>query len=323
MIDKKVFKVAKSNALIEASQKLSINEQRVLLVALSKIGKDEKLTSQKMYTVSVHELEEITGNEAKKMLSGRKKVVDGKMVTGWWFDIIKKLKSRQVTVFTDKQGNALPHGAIVMSWIQTIAYDEPEQEFNLRFNTDMAHYISELFEGGRFTLFDAAICARMKSGYGPRLYELLKMKKTCMADNRNSKEAKERFSLDDLRVHFHCEDSHAEFKDFKKRVIIPAFADVNKTSDLAVDWKAQRIGSRSITHIDVTMKQLKKPRYITEEEKAAKKEAEAKKANPPRSNVTKMPAPQPQQPQRSDQMTKVGQQNLANIKAMLGSRHAQ
>ena len=44
----KCVQVVKSNSLIQAKYRLSIQEQRIMLLAISQIGKDEVLTDQVM-----------------------------------------------------------------------------------------------------------------------------------------------------------------------------------------------------------------------------------------------------------------------------------
>ena len=47
--------VVKANVLIEASYRLTLNEQRLILLAISKVNPLEKLTEERLFSVSVDE----------------------------------------------------------------------------------------------------------------------------------------------------------------------------------------------------------------------------------------------------------------------------
>jgi Initiator Replication protein len=56
-------KLYKSNALAEAGYRLSIQEQRVILSALSQIGRDDIVTDEVMYTVTASSIAKLTGQD--------------------------------------------------------------------------------------------------------------------------------------------------------------------------------------------------------------------------------------------------------------------
>lgn len=53
--------VYKSNALIEASYRLSVYEQRIILGCIAQVRRDEPLTDQRLYTVSAQQIAKDAG----------------------------------------------------------------------------------------------------------------------------------------------------------------------------------------------------------------------------------------------------------------------
>ncbi|KAE9623957.1 replication initiation protein, partial [Parasedimentitalea maritima] len=53
--------IYKANALVEASYRLSLYEQRIILACISQVRRDEPLTDQKLYTISAQQISEMTG----------------------------------------------------------------------------------------------------------------------------------------------------------------------------------------------------------------------------------------------------------------------
>lgn len=67
--------VYKSNALVEASYRLSLYEQRIILSCISQVRRDEKLTDQKIYTITVKELSDNFGIRADRAYQHARKPV--------------------------------------------------------------------------------------------------------------------------------------------------------------------------------------------------------------------------------------------------------
>ena len=65
MKDLSSSKVYKSNALAEAGYRLSIQEQRIILAALTQIGRDDVVTDEVMYTVTASSIAKLTGQDVK------------------------------------------------------------------------------------------------------------------------------------------------------------------------------------------------------------------------------------------------------------------
>ena len=55
--------VYKANALVEASYRLSLYEQRVVLACIAQVRRDEPLTDQKLYRISAQEIADMSGTQ--------------------------------------------------------------------------------------------------------------------------------------------------------------------------------------------------------------------------------------------------------------------
>lgn len=227
--------IYKANALIEASYRLSIYEQRVVLACISKVRRDEPLTDQKLYRVSAQEIAYMSGTQIGTAYQNLKAASE-------------RLFERRVSLHASPNGDGKVKVRLTR-WVQTIEYDEGEGAVSLRFGTDMVPYLSQLTE--QFTRYALADIAKMTSAHAVRLYELL-------AQWRGAGERA--VSIEWLREAFQLEDRYPNIRDFKRWVIEPAVKQINKHSPLWVKWDQRKTGRR-VSHLTFTFgeKALKKP----------------------------------------------------------------
>ncbi len=225
MKNKTPVQVYKSNALVEASYRLSVAEQRIMLTCISQIRKDQPITDDRLYSVSASEIASLTGATTKAAYSELENAA-------------LRLKRREVRFNIEPNGNGQKAKTLITGWVQTIAYVESEGRVELRFSKDMLPYLTELSE--QFTQYALADVAKMSSAYGIRLYELL-------IQYQHGGCSRE-FSLDELRRLLQLEDKYPSTKDFKKWVIEPAVEQINEHTPIHVDWSQRKTGRR-ISHI--------------------------------------------------------------------------
>ena len=58
---KQELQVCKANALVEASYRLSVAEQRIMLACIAQISRDQEITDEVMYTVSATDIAALSG----------------------------------------------------------------------------------------------------------------------------------------------------------------------------------------------------------------------------------------------------------------------
>lgn len=216
--------VVKSNALIETSYQLSVNEQIVILTCISQVRRDEPVTDQIMYSISAQDFSTLCGIDLKSSYRELKSAA-------------LKLNERRVRITKNPNGKGKRKKVLVTGWVQSIEYADGDGLVSLRFNHDILPYLTELKQC--FTSYKLKNVVRMSSGYGARLYEMLVQ----------WKEVGEReISLEWLKNTLQLENKYLQMNDFKKRVLDPAISDINKNSDLWVKWSQKKTG-RKVTHL--------------------------------------------------------------------------
>lgn len=237
--------IYKSNALTEASFRLSIAEQRILLSCISQIRRDESVTDELLYSVSAAELAKASGTSSKQAYRELEKAA-------------LRLKRREVRIICHPNGNGARKKIMVANWVQSIFYIENEGRVELRFCKDMLPYLSQLSK--EFTRYALSNVMKMTSSYAIRLYELL-----MQWENIGERE----LGITWLRSALQLESSYLQLKDLKRRVIEPAISQINEYSDLKVSHTYIKTG-RKITHVRLMFqkksKQPQQKKHISKSE---------------------------------------------------------
>jgi plasmid replication initiation protein len=143
--------VVKANVLIEASYRLTLNEQRLILLAISKVNPLEKLTEGRLFSVSVdewmscYECSYSSANEAIK-------------------EAEYTLFERQVTLLVGED-------SIKTRWVQSIRYYKRQGKIGIRFAYDLLPYLAEL--NSHFTTYKIKEICDLSSIYSVRLFEMI------------------------------------------------------------------------------------------------------------------------------------------------------
>jgi len=216
--------VVKSNALIEASYRLSLNEQRLILSCISQIRRDEFVTDKIMYSISASEFAKICG-------------IDSKIAYQQLQSAALTLKRREVRITDKPNGDGQHEEILIAGWVQSIRYVKEKGLVRLRFNHDILPYLTELSRC--FTSYKLKNVVCMSSSYGVRIYELL---------IQWGRLGEREVSLVWLKENLQIETKYNRIRDFKKRVLDPAIKDINKNSDIWVKWTQKKSG-RKVTHL--------------------------------------------------------------------------
>lgn len=227
--------VYKSNALIEASYRLSVAEQRIMLACIAQVRRDEPISDDVLYSVTAQQIAEMSGTSPKQAYRELQEAA-------------LRLKRREIRLTQEPNGRGVKRKTMVTGWVQTIFYVENEGRVELRFSRDMLPYLSELTE--QFTRYALDDVAKMTSAHAIRLYELLAQWGTL---------SEREISIDFLREAMQLDDSYPEYKEFKRRVLDVAVEQINQHSPLLVKWEPRKTG-RKITHLNFTFKPKKRGR---------------------------------------------------------------
>lgn len=241
--------VCKSNALVEAAYRLSVQEQRILLACISQVRRDEVVTDEVLYSVTAADLAQLSGTVIEGAYSELKAAA-------------LRLKRREVRLTEEPNGKGRKPKVMITGWVQTIFYIEGEGRVELRFTKDMLPYLTELTR--QFTKYALADVAKMDSAHAIRLYELL------MQWGNTGQRV---IAVDDLRHWLQLEERYPLMADLRRWVIAPAVVQINEHSPLNVTWEARKTG-RKITHLAFTFTQKKPakkaPRGATAKHKGGK-----------------------------------------------------
>ncbi len=142
--------VIKSNEIVEASYRLSLQEQRIILFMASKIQKDDE--DFKPVKLSIDEFVTLL------KLKGKSKYKEME-------EIASKLRRRELIINK-------PNSKLRISWLSSEEYFYGQGYADLCFDPKLKPYLLQIKE--RFTKFQLRDVIRLKHLYSIRFYELLK-----------------------------------------------------------------------------------------------------------------------------------------------------
>lgn len=202
---------ANRNFFQDARYGLSLLEHRIVYFAI--LTGQQNGTPFEPVTISVSEFKEVcglTGNSSYSQLT----------------KITKNLIQKSVEIiYMDDSGRHLTQA----TWVTTVKYHQktgtvtivPNKELQMFFNNPKRNYsTTEFYYLVKFT------CQ-----YAERLYELFKS-----LDFKSIID----FSIEELREKLAVKKKYPNYKDFRARVLDPAIEDINKYTDLNVDYREQR-----------------------------------------------------------------------------------
>lgn len=225
------LEVWQSNALVEASQTMTLNEKRLIYAAAAL--HDPRRPAPHKGTVKFHadEFADIFGLDLK----GKGRYEDLK-------DAAKRLFERRITTIRasprGKGRQVLTH----MRWVWMAEYNEGAATVTLGFSPPVLPYLTML--NAEFTRFKLRHIGNIGSHYGLRIYELCCQYRA--AGERTIPLARLREMLD-------LGDKYENIKDLRVRVLDPAIKEINQHTDLRVVMTPERKGRKVIGfHFDIT-----------------------------------------------------------------------
>ena len=202
--------VVKSNLLVEASYKLTAQEQWVILTLTSKIRNDDE--DFKSYSITVKEFAEMAGIRHKGEYGEVK-------------EITKKLIGRAFTIYE-------PSGPLQLAWISSAKYHEGKGTVTLRFDPGLKPYLLQLKEC--FTKYSLYLVLRLKSSFSIRIYEFLK---------QYEKLGERTFLIEDLKEKLGIlEDQYKLYGHFKAKVLKVAQDELAEKTDICFEYEEIKIG---------------------------------------------------------------------------------
>ena len=215
--------VVKSNRLVEASYRLTLAEQRIILQAIAEARRTGKgLTAEDFVDIVAADYAVMFDLPLKQAYEQVKEAV-------------LTLFDRYVVMHGICPKTGKPE-VIKVRWLSAASYIDGAGTVRLRFAPDMVPFIVQL--EARFTRYKLEKVANMSSIYAIRLYELLVQWGSV---------GKREIELQWLKKALDLETEYPSIKDFKMRVIDVAVAQINEHSDLTASY-AQRKTGRTVSH---------------------------------------------------------------------------
>ncbi|MEW4267115.1 replication initiation protein [Priestia aryabhattai] len=210
--------VTKSNILIESTYKLSLQEQRILLIMASKVQPNDE--TLKTYRFRAKDFIEIVGN---------------KKGTGFYSYLKEIVNGLQTKILTIKEKGKQRN----YNWVITSIYEENEGYITLQFHPSLKYLFLELKE--KFTSYQLENVVRLNSVYSIRIYELLK---------QYERLRKRELTLEELRHFLAIEPAkYKQYGHFKSKVLAVAQKEINNKTDIHFEFVEIKTG-RKVTSIE-------------------------------------------------------------------------
>lgn len=215
--------IRKSNELINARYKLSIAEQRLVLLLASSISPNDE--DFKDYEIRVSDFIKMFGLESDK-------------------SIYQKLEQAAEGLLNQKiilQNNETRE---LTNWLSYVKYVKGSGIINLEFHKSLKPYFLQL--KSHFTQYDSKYVINFKSQYSIRIYELLKMD----AYREKNGYFEKKFEVSELRLLLSVnKKDYSLFSNFRDKVIEPAIKEILGKTDLHVHGIIYGKTGRKITNI--------------------------------------------------------------------------
>lgn len=208
--------VRKANSLIEASYKLSVNEQRLILMLASSVKSDDKDFCP--YRIAIKDFASLLDLKNKNVYQDVE-------------DLVLGLREKTVTIF-------LKESVLHTGWLSSIEYFTGEGIIELSFDPKMKPFFLDLKE--RFTSYKLKQVIQLRSSFSIRIYELLKQYEKMKERTLDLSRLRELLGIE--------KDQYELYGHFKSRVLLWAQAELSAKTDIAFDFEEIKVG-RSVKKI--------------------------------------------------------------------------
>ncbi len=209
--------IYKDNRIIEASYRLSLVQQRLILLAISQINSVEVLNNNKIFIITASQYSSVFGIGKDAAFREMKKAID-------------ELYKASVKVIVEK-------GSVYdFRWISSKATVIANQSVEIRFTADIAPFLSNL--KGSFTKYKFLNITGMSSVFSIRIYEWMmqwKIKKSVTV------------SIEQLKERLQIADKYPAFANLKQKVIDVAVTEINEMSDINLSYELIKIGKKVVS----------------------------------------------------------------------------
>lgn len=194
--------VVKANELIEARYDLSLNEQKIILYAVSKLDRTKE--DFHVIELEVKDFTNLIDTSPKRYSEIR--------------GIVRELRKKEVIIDTSER-------ELITGWLNSIEYIKDSGKIKLKFSRDLMPYLLQLQE--RFTRYELKNVLYLKSKHSVRIFELLK---------QYEKIGVREFELEDLKKKLGCKGKYEDFRNFKRFVLDTAKEELMNNADIYFEY---------------------------------------------------------------------------------------
>ncbi|MCF9035510.1 replication initiation protein, partial [Acinetobacter nectaris] len=208
--------IVKSNQVIEAGYELTTNEQRLVLLAVSMISKDEDVSANVGYEISAQNFAAAYNIHPKTAYRELKEATN-------------RLYERSIIIRNEQQTLKVRWTSMIITdnpYFPDVLPDEDWKQVVIFFSPQIVPYLSNL--KANFTQYLQSDISNVSGAYTIRFYELICQYKTV---------GKREISISDLRFMLKIDDKYPLFYDFKKRVIEPSIREINEKTPMQVSYE--------------------------------------------------------------------------------------
>lgn len=214
--------IVKHNAAIKASYRLTLDEQRLMMLCIAKLRRDSKnprrfsirhdeYCSEFNTSYAYRNMRDAALRLQQRIIKIGAAVIDGKKYDGGAINVL----SRQM-------------------------WQENEGEIMLDFSEFFMPYLESLSDN--FTRFGLKDIARMKSIYSIRIYELVKMRYE--QQKTTKKQPSLTLEISEIRRMFELQGKYSRHEAFRRKVLDVAVAEINEHSPMLVSYEQVKKGRR-------------------------------------------------------------------------------
>jgi plasmid replication initiation protein len=218
--------VVKSNRLVEASYRLTLVEQQIILFAICRAREEQKGLSPEL-PVSIAALD----------FAAMFGTAEGGNVYGQLKEAMLTLYKREVRIYDTHPESGKPR-VTNTRWVSTASYIDGEGMIQIIFAPLMIPFITRL--ESEFTQYRLEKIGQLSSVHAVRLYELLL---------QHLGIGHREFEIPRLKATLGMEEEYADIKNFKKRVIDVATQQINAHTDITTSYTQRKTG-RNVTHLN-------------------------------------------------------------------------
>lgn len=225
----------KDNLLVKTKYELTLAENRLYNLILYKFQKEGQVLK---CTLSQKEIKEVVKFNDKTTIKGIGELLDNLSIKKIWIE--------------EKKSNGLSKWH-KYNLLNGCTYDEEFKTFEIEATGFIYELIKKKFSNGGYTPNNLNIFLTLGNYYAQRLYELLRL--------WSNTKTTINYSVEELKSLLMVEEKYPLYGDFKRRVIVPAVKNLNKSKAFEVDFREIKEG-RKVESIDFIVKDLDKRKYF-------------------------------------------------------------